>query len=501
MDRHSEVKAVSYWLFWRKWSIVLLAFGAGLFLLKNTQESLLCEETLSIAISSNSIGRIWRLALDNNISPFYFIMLHLFRLIFGDSIFVLRAFSALGALLLASLGLGPIRRILGERTGLAFTFIIVCTPIILVYSQEISMYTWAAFFLASATLYGYLAVTDQSTLDWVRFTIFLTVSIYTHFYATLAMTFLNIILFSVVLYKGRDQLSKYIMASGTAALLYLPGLIRLWLQAPDIIKAHYLPPVDAAVIFQTLIYSFSQKFNTMPWSGWCALLAGVLNIWGLTLAVMRRQKEGLIAGLAVVLVLLSFGTVVLFSLTVHPVLAAEYMLPLVGLPTLAMAYGLTCIRSRTMIVLVCISFVLISVTSYYYFYNQKVNGPMLEVTDYLRDNCQPGDVFLHIDEHTACIFNYYLPDYEHLMFETLSSKKHYDLEAIVPSIKVGCDIKSLLYGKKRVWLVNLIGTPNLYAYGKAANYLLTTPWSAKVFKSSHSWYRVTVDLVEIDRFY
>ena len=498
MGKNGEVRTINYWVSWRKLCILLLVVGTVLFLIRNTHKSLLCDEIISIAISSNSIGHIWRLALKDGVLPFYYIMLHLFRIVLGDSVFALRAFSALGALLLAGLGLGPVRRVLGERTGLAFTFLTICTPIVLVYSQEVSMYTWAAFFLTSATLYGYLAVADQNILDWVRFSMFLTASIYTHFYATLAMVFLNIILFSVVLFKGRNQLIKYLTAAGAAALLYLPWLIKLWVRIPDIIKTHFIPPVDSTAIYQTLIYPFGHKFNTMPWTVWSAMIVGVLIIWGITLAIIRQKQEGLVAGLAIILVLVSFGTSVLFSWAINPALVAKYMLPLVGLSILATAYGLACIRRRTIVALICTCFMLVSVPSYYFVYSQNVNGPMLEIVEYLRENCQPGDVFLHIDEHTACTFNYYLPEYEHLMFKTLSSKTYRNLEVIVPSIKVGYEIKYLLYGKKRIWLINRIGTPNLYAYGKAANYLLTTPWSAKVFKTSHSWYKVTVDLVIVD---
>jgi len=99
--------------------------------------------------------------------PLYYLALHIFRLIFGNSVFSLRTFSVLGAVALAAWGIGPVKRALGNRVGIIYTIITFALPITLSMAQETRMYTWAAFWVTGSALYGFLAYKEGHLRDWI----------------------------------------------------------------------------------------------------------------------------------------------------------------------------------------------------------------------------------------------------------------------------------------------------------------------------------------------
>jgi uncharacterized membrane protein len=59
------------------------------------------------------------------------------------------------------LGVGPVRKIFGNKAGMILAFLVYTTPVCLSYGQEIRMYSWAAFFVTGSMLFGYIALTGR----------------------------------------------------------------------------------------------------------------------------------------------------------------------------------------------------------------------------------------------------------------------------------------------------------------------------------------------------
>jgi uncharacterized membrane protein len=144
----------------------LFATGTIYFLSGITHECLWVDEALTASIVKRSLSDIWQIVGSYSTHPpLYHILLRIHVLIFGHSDFTLRLFSVFGVLAWALLGVGPMRRACGIRTGIVYVFIIFITPITLVYAQEARMYTWAAFFVSGCLLYAYLVATQADKRD------------------------------------------------------------------------------------------------------------------------------------------------------------------------------------------------------------------------------------------------------------------------------------------------------------------------------------------------
>lgn len=70
----------------------------------------------------------------------------------------MRSLSVVGAVGLAALGAGPVRRIFGNRNAFLYTIVVLFTPAILIYAHEARMYSLAICAVTAAALYGYLTV-------------------------------------------------------------------------------------------------------------------------------------------------------------------------------------------------------------------------------------------------------------------------------------------------------------------------------------------------------
>jgi len=98
------------------------------------------------------------------------------------------------------------------------------------------MYTWAAFFVTAGALYGYLALQENKRSDWIKFGLATLASAFTHYYALLAVTVLNVLLFVWLLLrfittKDKKKFTSYLITAGAVVLCYFPWIFILFGQA------------------------------------------------------------------------------------------------------------------------------------------------------------------------------------------------------------------------------------------------------------------------------
>jgi uncharacterized membrane protein len=193
--------------------VILLTAGFVYLITGITHETLWYDESYSAAVIKHPIPDVVRLVAGDNHPPLYFILLKIFCMISGQTEFALRLFSVFGVIALASLGMGPVKRIFGKTVGLIYAFIVLAAPINLSMAQEARMYTWAAFFVTACILYGYLALCEGNKSSWLKYGIFMVLAAYTHYYALLAVIIANISMFLWVAVKDRKKIKKYIITT------------------------------------------------------------------------------------------------------------------------------------------------------------------------------------------------------------------------------------------------------------------------------------------------
>ena len=254
--RNTEKLSPGSLLIW--WGV--LAAGAVLLMTGITHESLWFDEAYTGALVKRSMADIIRITGRDNHPPLYYLALRAFTRVAGNTVFSLRAFSVLGALLLAALGIGPVRRALGNRAGFIYTILSLIAPIAVSMAQEARMYTWAAFLVTGCALYAYFSLLANRTKDWLLFGAFGLAAAYTHYYALLAVAVVSAFVFAAMAIK-KKRLLPFLYVASAALLAYLPWLVSLSGAVGRVKESYWIPPVTGEVIQKVFTYPFNSKFS------------------------------------------------------------------------------------------------------------------------------------------------------------------------------------------------------------------------------------------------
>jgi len=166
-------------------------------------QSLWSDEGWTVAFSSQDLSSIVAF-VDNEHTPVYYLLLHLWMALSGSSEFSVRFLSAVfGALLVALSGaLG--KRLFGRLIGLMAAFLAAISPFLVYYSQEARMHMLASFFALLSTYLFVRAVEDNRRALWLCYGLASAVALSLFTYTVLLL--LAQAAFFLLFHRGRRQL-------------------------------------------------------------------------------------------------------------------------------------------------------------------------------------------------------------------------------------------------------------------------------------------------------
>lgn len=212
------------------------------------------DEAYSLLLSERSPALIWSTTASDVHPPLYYVILHFWTKVLGNSALSARSLSALadvGTLLLCI----KLMSLIATRRAACFAGVLLALlPISVRYSQEVRMYALLGFWLMGATVALVCWGRQQRLKRYpVIYVLLMTAAFYTHYFAALC------VLVHWLYWSG--------LGSGESVLL--PG--RKWLVANAVIVALYSPWLP----------SFIRQVWQMKGLGWIApttwdMLAGLL---------------------------------------------------------------------------------------------------------------------------------------------------------------------------------------------------------------------------------
>lgn len=201
----------------------LYAIGCIYVLVSIFHSNLWFDESYSVAIARHSFSEIWQITANDVHPPFYYWLLHLLYLIFDGNIIVYRIFSALGIMMTALLGLTYIKKDFGYKVSFWYIFLIFFTPVVLIYANEIRMYSWSMFFVTLTFIYAYRYGKNFYKKDLILFILLSVVGAYTHYYALIADCVINLMLIlRLVKVKSGKQWFDFLIAALLQIVMYIP---------------------------------------------------------------------------------------------------------------------------------------------------------------------------------------------------------------------------------------------------------------------------------------
>jgi uncharacterized protein (DUF2141 family) len=438
--------------------IVIIAVAWLVYTVGITHESIWYDEAYSAAMAGRPLGEIIALTPYDNHPPLYYLLLRTVTLVLGNSEWALRGLSVVGAVALISLGAGPVRRIFGNRTAFIYAAVILATPIILTYAHEARTYTLAIFAVTAGVLYGYLAIHDNRTGDWVCFGLTTLTAAYLHYYGLIAAFFTHLYVAVWLLLRQRERLKAELLPGALVLVAYLPWLIVFVKQTMSAHKAFWLGPVSIMSVVLAFLQPFAYKEfypNGPPAAGLAFLVSLVLIVSGVVIAKKKRaEKEW---SLSLFLLFVYLGVVVttlIVSLVLAPIFYSRYLLVCVGLFLLLVSLGISQLPAKYLQPAAVGIFALLNIFTIKDIYTQHFNYPMQDLAHSLKPVIQPGDLIITSDSYSMGPAMYYFPAAVHYYSNnTIESQWGDVLKVMIPPLHYEEGLKEILSTHKSFWYI------------------------------------------------
>jgi mannosyltransferase len=440
--------------------ISFLAFALRIYQLD--AESLWLDEVLSINLASMDIPSAIKALPDNYVHPpFYFIILHIWSRLAGQSEFSLRFLSALFGPLTAAMTYKLARALFDRRTALLSGLLLALCPYHVYYSQEARMYTLATFLGLVGACCFFQALARRDRAFWIGFVVCSVLGLYTHYYTLFLLLFENLFFLSLIITRRQYRYSfkAWLLVQLVVFCLYLPWLPMLLIQSTggksDWIKV--LPP--GAYLLATLIAYFVTPNPERPLplliGSFGVILPVILGAIGARITEngqrlsfpLGRSRLYVLAYLVV-----PFLTAYTVSLLGKPILVTRYLIICVPAACILLAYGLNLVKPKFLALLLGL---LLGWTIVIYLgsiYNTVNKEDWRSAVRYLSTGIQRDDLICLNAGHARLPFYYYYGQEGKLNEINLS--------------EVGEDASPMAgpttHFRQRIWLIISLDAENLY---------------------------------------
>ncbi|MGA2141622.1 MAG: glycosyltransferase family 39 protein [Brevinematales bacterium] len=457
-DSRLALNSIIIWL-------LLLIGGLIFFLINNQHEGVWYDETIAFFRATHSLKDVIFLCAKDIHPPLHFIFLWAVLRLFGNSVFFLRGLSALASIALAALGIGPVRRLAGIKTGLIFTLLLIITPSAFEFSREMRNYSWGAFFTAGAVLYFYLAVRGNLAKDWILAGLFGFLCVYTNYNGMIALIISNMILFVLSLVKARDRLPAFISVNLIIAALYVPWVV-INLENPKhtmFYSFFSVPMTIKNLVIAPFYYKLIDPPITVPVTTLPALLLILaVIIAGFIYGKKIKERYNPFVYISFAVYLLTLSSIALLMYTFNITAVSRHMFLAIGLLIFPLAYGFSFLKLpdlsghkmgiRELLLAGLILYPILALPLIVNMETKYINGPIKEAVSFLKDNVRDGDIFLHVEGCTTATFSYYFPRYNHYFFTNDIKNLTINFKNYAPVVTVINDMDPVINNNKRIWL-------------------------------------------------
>jgi uncharacterized protein (DUF2141 family) len=429
------------------------------------------DESFSAAVATRSVPDIVEVISKDSHPPLYYLMLRAFVAAFGDSVAAVRSLSALGTLALAALGFIYLRKEWGEIGGLAFSAIVLATPMSICAGQEARMYSWLTCFVTAMVLQGAVALRGDRLRSWVALSALTLAAAYTHYYGLVAAGFLLAHPFCRLAIRGEwSRLKKASIVGVITIAMYVPWVVFFVSQFSRVATHFWIDRLTVASVGAALVYPFTQKFLPVGREIAIALyfVTFTCAVAGAAISAKKGEERSFTAISAVAVYALTLGLAIIVSATVRPILVERYMLSCMGLLLLGFISFVTRFKKNALTLAVVVLFAAVNAPAIHRVHTIRVNGPMNEVFGLLKSSVRDDDVFVHGCEHNLGTFSRYFPRNRHYLYVPADYVPNGNYAAFAPMGEFGPDYMRFNEERVTIWATNMMGWVYSVPFGEIA---------------------------------
>ena len=256
------------------------------------KQSLWFDEGLSVLFAARPLPELFRTLIYEDLHPpLYYLLLHFWMALAGNSEWAVRMPSLFAAALLVPFTFAIVREIWAQRTRVSMTWpalgisaaaLVGTSPFIAYYAQETRMYSLAAT-LVLATTWAFLRATRTAARRWwLCFSCLLAASLYTQYFSAFVVP--AFVLYALLL--DRQWLRHTVLHVLLSGLLYVPWIVPAYMQLGRLLRTPdywVTTRIDPLWFARTMWRAFLPGAPTFSW-----LLVILLGILVLVRVARRR---------------------------------------------------------------------------------------------------------------------------------------------------------------------------------------------------------------------
>lgn len=431
---------------------VLITAAVIIFMFPNSSADYISyDSSYQYFLTQHSFSEIWKLIPEDYSPPFYAVALKIYSLIFGNSLFALRTFNLFSVSGMIFISLFPVSKAFGKKAGIICAIFIACSRATLDILDEIRPTIFGMFFMMSAAIYAFLAYFYGGRKNYILFTAFTVLCLYTHYVAALGIfsIYLMILIYSLF-QKNYKKLKNTIISGIICSILYLPWLSSVLNQAGNV-KEHYWIGNDAIsfVIDKTLSYPFKlwtssilTYINDIIFSI-LILISFILfltkNIRWKNLKTAEKVEEVItipfgkqnFSGYIFLMLEVIFPVFafIIVNIFVYPLGSERYCFILGTVAIIFFSVIIADFTYRIINLIFIINMLFVCVSNNIYLRNKIEYSDEISNVNAVYENDSDGKIaFLHLNEHTLGLTSYMYPDAVHYVCDdTFTVLRTYDV--------------------------------------------------------------------------
>jgi mannosyltransferase len=358
------------------------------------------DEALSVGISSHSLTAIPGVLRHDGSPPFFYMLLHVWMSVFGNSESATHALSILFGALTIPVGSWVAWSLWGRWAGFIAAVLFAFNPFLTAYSQETRMYTLMGLLglLATAGLIHGFVYRKRRYL--ILFTVCQAIMLYTHAWGIFFGVGAAVALIPVwrMSEDRRGVLRDAVICFGIAGVLFLPWLPTLLYQA-----SHTGSPWDLSPNFGAPV-QISRNLMGGDRATTALVLASAIGLAPLFGKRLRRSRDARAMWLLILLPIgtLGFGWIVSrFS----PAWQYRYFAPILASLLLLSCWGMSKAKGVGLIALLLVVIFWANPSSY----TPTYKSDMRDVAGEMAGRLHPGDLVVVGQPEQVPLAWYYLP--------------------------------------------------------------------------------------------
>jgi mannosyltransferase len=373
------------------------------------QKSLWWDEAFTVQVARMDWGNMWHILSQYEANQgLYYILLHLWMNLVGQSEFALRSISVIFALVTVVLVYIIGNKLFGSRVGIIAALLITINSLFIAFAQEVRAYELALLLSTLASFFFVKAIESSSWKWWLAYIFSITLGVYAHFYVSFIFA---AHLISTAFLPRREPPWKGLLPSIAAVVVLLIPLI-IFVLTRDVGQIDYYekPQLGEIVGLFHQLTGRGGVFLMLAYFIPCliALFFAVRN-WQSHKTSPQLWRYVFLLSWALVPVVLSFS----FSLLIKPIFGTRYHIVSLSALVLFVAIGLCHLKPRwlffsamaVLVVLSCVPLVYwyTNSTKEEYFTKENWRG----AANYIVSSMKPGDAIVYFSPMVKIPFDYY----------------------------------------------------------------------------------------------